>query len=295
MSAIRFLLAISIIPWLSNCGLNTPEFQEFPGDKVDGQQLVQSIAYNVHCEVRDAIDAIYNDPYQPRDSTFLDSWGVQIALSLQVEEKGSISPSVNWLPPSPASAIFNLAGGVNAAAGSTRQDKMNSYFTVGQLRALKRCRPGSRPGGVLLMQADLGLEEWLRSNVIAWDRKMIDYTTDYSDGPLKTNVIQHEVKFEISNGGNLTTGWKLSRVSVNQSGELFSASRDRTNDLIITLGPTVATPKAILASDGKPKLDRQGRAMYSRVYRPSEEASSAALSSQIGLAVANATKSLNPR
>ena len=136
------------------------------------------------------------------------------------------------------------------------------------------------------MQSDLALFEWLNANVIAADTHKIQYSKDYSDGPFKTNVLSHEVKFDITNTGNITPGWKLTRVMVNQSGNLFSATRDRTNDLTITLGPTVPTPKVT--------KDKNGNLITVTSPGPSSEAYTAALASQIGLAVSNALKSTLP-
>lgn len=283
MFTVRWILLAIATAYVSGCGLYVPEIQDF-GDQTTGQQLVQSIIYNITCEVQDAIDDIYNNPDHPRKSTFLDTWGAQIALSLQVEEKSSANPVVNWLPPSSASAVFNLAASGTLSADATRQEKTNSYFTVAQLRKLGRCE--KRPGGLLLMQSDLALFEWLNANVIAADTHKIQYSKDYSDGPFKTNVLSHEVKFDITNTGNITPGWKLTRVMVNQSGNLFSATRDRTNDLTITLGPTVPTPKVT--------KDKNGNLITVTSPGPSSEAYTAALASQIGLAVSNALKSTLP-
>jgi hypothetical protein len=290
MSAMRWVVSTAASFLVGGCGLYVPEFQEFPADKVTGQQLVQSIVYNVTCEVQDAIYRIYNNPDHPLKHTFLDTWGVQIALSLQVEEKSSANPIVNWLPPSPASAVFNLAAGGTLSADATRQDKLNSYFTIQQIKKMGPCDPTTRPGGVLLLQSNLGLDEWLIFNLTAAHTGEINYGADYSDGPLKQNVLSHEIKFDITDTGNATPGWKLTRVSINQSGNLFSATRDRTNDLTITLGPTVPTPKPVLDKNGKPQLDAQGRVKTITTYAPSADANNAALSSQIGLAVANAVK-----
>ena len=291
MSARGFSIAFLLGASLGGCGTYVPEFQEFPADKVAGQQLVQSIVYNITCEVQDAIYRIYNNPDHPRKHTFLDTWGINIALSLQVEEKTSASPTVNWLPPSPATAIFNLSAGGTLSADATRQDKLNSYYTVQQIRVLGPCDPATRPGGLLLLQSDLGLEEWLRSNLTAADTGKILYALDYSDGPSKTNVLSHEIKFDITNSGNITPGWKLTRVSINPSGNFLSATRDRTNDLTITLGPTIPTPKVKTDRQGKPMRDAQNRVIMTTSYGPSTPAAEAALSSQIGLAVSNAIKS----
>ncbi len=275
---------------VGGCGLYVPEIQDF-GDKATGQQLVESIVYNVTCEVQDAIDKVYNNPDHPVKSTFLDTWGVQIALSIQVEEKSSVNPVVNWLPLSPATAVFNLAAGGTLSADATRQDKLNSYFTVAQLRKLGPCPKGARPGGLLLMQSNLGLDEWLYDNLTAANTGEVKYATDYSDGPLKQNVLSHEIKFDITNTGNVTPGWKLTRAMINQSGNLFSATRDRTNDLTITLGPTLATPKPVVDKKGKPVVGADGKVKTTITYGPAGDAYTAAFASQIGLAVANAIKS----
>jgi hypothetical protein len=282
MSTNRWVVPIiSLSLLVGGCGLGVPEIQDF-GNQTSGQQLVQSIVYNVTCEVQDAIHGIYNNPDHPRQSTFLDTWGVQINLSLQVEEKGSVNPVVNWLPPSPASAVFSLAASGTLSADATRQDKLNSYFTVQQLRSLGPCDKSTRPGGLLLMQSDLALYEWLNANVIAADTNKIKYSSDYSDGPFKSNVLSHEVKFDITDTGNITPGWKLKRVMVNQSGNLLSGTRDRLNDLTITLGPTMPTPKIVRGKNGK--------LMTIATPGPSNAAYTASLASQIGLAVSNALR-----
>jgi hypothetical protein len=293
--SIRLWTACTIAPlMIGGCGLYVPEFQEFPADKVTGQQLVQSIVYNVTCEVQDAIDKVYNNKDHPVKHTFLDTWGVQITLSLQVEEKSSVNPVVSWMPPSAPSSIFTLGVGGLLSADATRQDKVNSYFTVQQIRDLGPCDPKTRPGGLLLMQSNLGLDEWLYSNLTAGDTGEINYATDYSDGPLKQNVLSHEVKFDVTNSGNITPAWKLTRLSINQSGTFASATRDRTNDLTITMGPTVPTPKPKLDKKGRPMFDANGRVRTITTYVPSQDAAAAAMSSQIGLAVSNALKGNSP-
>jgi hypothetical protein len=140
------------------------------------------------------------------------------------------------------------------------------------------------------MQSDLGLEEWLRANLTAADSDLIQYAMDYSDGPLKTNILSHEIKFDITNTGNVAPGWKLTRLSINQSGNLFSVTRDRTNDLTITLGPTLPTPKPKTDKKGNVVKDASGKVIMTTGYVPSAPPAEAALASQIGLAVSNALK-----
>jgi hypothetical protein len=291
MSSTKYLPTLLACALLGGCGTYVPELQENPFDKVSGQQLVESVVYNVTCEVQDAVAAIYNNPDHPLKSTFLDTWGVQIALNLQVEEKSSINPTANWLPPSPPTSVFNLLLGGTVSADATRQDKLNSYYTIADIRKLGPCPAGSRPGGILLMQSDLGLEEWLKDNVTAGETGVIRFATDYTDGPLKTNVISHEIKFDITTSGNVTPGWKLKRWAVNQAANLLSATRDRTNDLTITLGPTVPAPAPKVNANGQPVKDKNGNIVTVVNFIASQPAANAAFASEIGLAVSNAIKS----
>jgi hypothetical protein len=57
------------------------------------------------------------------------------------------------------------------------------------------------------------------------------------NGPLKTNVLSQEVKFDVISTGTVSPGWKLTTATVNQSGNLLSATRDRTQDLSVIFGP----------------------------------------------------------
>jgi hypothetical protein len=279
------VIALGIITAVAGCGYVTPELQENRGDIVAGQQLVDSIGYNIKCEIQDAVHNIYFNKDHPRTSTFLDSWGAQTTLTLQVEEKSTLNPTANWIPPNPMTALFNLLFGGSLSGDAFRQEKLNSYNTIQQIKALGPCG-SDRPGGILLMQSDLGLAEWLQDNVTLADTGRIQYALDYADGPLKTNVLSHEIKFQITTIGNVTPGWKLRTWQVNQSGTLLSASRDRINDLTITLGPTVPTPA--LNAQGKPLLNTLGQPVTAFV--PSAQAAAAALASQIGLAVSNASR-----
>ncbi|HKH81891.1 MAG TPA: hypothetical protein VKA03_09880 [Methylovirgula sp.] len=125
------------------------------------------------------------------------------------------------------------------------------------------------------------LNEWLFDSVTVGDTGEVNYGTDTTTGPFKQNVLSHEVKFEILSSGNATPGWKLTRVSINQTGTFLSASRDRTNDLIITFGPT-STTQVQKVVNGKEKLVA--------VTGPSEQAAYSHLSSEIGVAVSDGIK-----
>jgi hypothetical protein len=136
-------------------------------------------------------------------------------------------------PASPASSVFTLSGGLSGTADAVRVDKVNFYYKVTELylgRNGKCYRDTNPPKDSLLIQSDLKLREWL-------DAMVNGVATGQITAVGKQNVLSHEITFELTTSGNITPAWKLMRATVNQSGSLLSASRDRKHDLVITFGP----------------------------------------------------------
>jgi hypothetical protein len=230
-----------IIFALAGCGTYVPEIQENPFASVaERSDFIQAIVRNVRCEVQDAVIRLYadNQPIDPfnRNLKWFDSWAVQISLTLTTDEKGSLNPSVNVLPPGPASSIFNLGLGATLSSEAQRVDKIGSFFSVSELRALQACRPEDRNRGPFILESDLKLYDWLIAIMISSDNADTPAPQN-QNGPFKSNVLSHEVKFDIISAGTATPGWKLTTSTINQSGTFLSATRDRTQDVIITFGP----------------------------------------------------------
>jgi len=271
----RISASILLGLYVSGCGFRVPDIQEI-GDRVEGQRLVQAILTNVTCEVRNAVDDLH---ITYPEGTFIDDWGVQMTLTLTTDEKGTIAPNVTWMPPSPASAIFTLGAGVNFSADATRINKINSYHLVRDLQNT-RCSDASRPNGLFILQSDLKLSEWLYDAVSAANTNTIDFKK--TQLAVKENVLQQEVKFEIVTTGNLNPSWKLHRVNVNNSGNILSASRTRTHDLLVTFGPAV---KAVVAL-----TDKNGRPRTRVTAQPSSQASELHFSSSIATSIESAVR-----
>lgn len=275
------LLSVS----LAGCGTYVPNIQEFPGNTGDGQLFVKQILHNINCEITEAVQYIIEQDKRlapanggRRQAAWFEGWGIQTTLSLTMDEKGSVNPVVNWFPPSPASSIFNLAGTGTASSQGTRIDKINSFNTVRQF--LKNTCV-NRPDGLWMLSSDLKLREWLAYAFSAANSDEVSFPAD-ANGPWKSNVISHQVKFVVSTSGGITPGWKLQRVLVNQSGNFLGASRDRTHDLTITLGPADEIKTIVTLRNGTETT------LTSR--RPSTQAADAHLASQIGSAVASAIR-----
>jgi len=225
---------------LGGCGTYIPEIQENPFSPGDGILMVQAIVQSVRCEMIGALKNIIKEDQARRRpvARFLQHWGAQMTLTLTIEEKSSLAPSLTWMPPSPASAVFALGAGANVGADATRTDKLSFYYLVPALVKQQYCATGVQQGSEnsLLVRSDLKLEQILRAYLSTIGTQQAEAPT-LTSGALKDDVVSHDIKFDITSGGNLTPSWTLTRVNINPSGTFFSASRERTHDLIITLGP----------------------------------------------------------
>lgn len=229
---------------LGGCGTVVPSIREWPNTSTtDEETMVQEIVRSVGCELQSSITRIIlqdqtdakRRPGGKRYTDFLNNWGVEVALNLTVVEKGSVSPSVLITPASPLTSIFTLSGGVSGSSEATRLEKMNTFYTIKELFKPEHpdCEPwdGNRYGS-LLVQSDLHLYTLLESRIGV---SVLNYTTLPSPGD--KNVLSQSISFKIETTGSLSPSWKLVRATINPSGNFFSASRDNTQELVMTFGP----------------------------------------------------------
>jgi hypothetical protein len=287
----RRLLVAGLATSLSACGLTVPNLplQPFATEK-ERSDFVQAVARNVRCELQDAIINLYskNDPTDPknRNLAWFGSWAAQLTLTLTADEKGSLAPSVNFLPITIPAEMFNVNLGASASSEATRTDKIGGFFLISDFKQLKVCHPDDRNKGPFILQGDLGLSDWLGSAIIP---------IGLGDTPQvqTNNVLSHEIKFEIDTMAGVTPAWKFTRVTVNQTGTLLSGNRNRTQDLTITFGPP--DPKQVVVvvdpATNSPTMDPATGQPLLRPTALSQAANNAALAAEIGNAVTNGVRS----
>lgn len=78
-----------------------------------------------------------------------------------------------------------------------------------------------------------------------YDKAEVAYSGNAATAPAKWplyNTFTEDISFVATYSGNATPSWKLIRLSANTAGNLISAQRSYTNELIITLGPISKYP-----------------------------------------------------
>lgn len=236
---------VAMASLLSGCGTYVPNIQELPSGS--GPLLVQAIVQSIHCELRDAVvyvveedKSLVGEGLNPvRTAPWFESWGVQLALTLRIEESSSFNANGVWTRPGVPSALFTLGVGGSLNAVATREDKLNYYYTVAELQRMGACPSSSRPPRnpqSLLVRSDLKLRDWLTSAVLGVGSGAVTIPTS-SGTVVKQNALSHQVRFQVVSSGDLTPAWDLRNIDYNKRGVFFSTSRNRIHDLLMTFGP----------------------------------------------------------
>jgi hypothetical protein len=277
------LSAIVATGAFGGCGTYVPDIQEFWGTPEDNAVKVNLITGQVVCELRRAVQRVLwenahtqtvyiggpNPPPKKRDLKWFETWSVQTTLTLAIVENTAASPGValNTIRPNaitrfpngnvttPQSFTFGFGGTLSATA--TRTDKLNMFFRVQDLRDAHpsmdlTCIPSTRANADLFIQSDLKLYDWLSAALLPYDAHIINYANNST----AQNAISHQVKFDIVSNGNVNPQWKLVQISANTgTTPLLAAGRNRTQELLITFGPTqngmLAVPAQSLHTAGE--------------------------------------------
>ncbi|TIR17104.1 MAG: hypothetical protein E5X33_27050 [Mesorhizobium sp.] len=170
---------------------------------------------------------------------WFDNWGVKYSIRFQVVETGTVNPSLVYKPAAFGSTLFTLGAGGSVASTATREVKENFYFSVKDLVAHPACEPVRKPEDRFksgLVSDDLGLRAWLASYILTTasgaGRAPVDKNT-----PIEKEALTDRVNFKVVASGSINPGWTLKAFNIDSKGDLLSASRDRSHELLITYGP----------------------------------------------------------
>lgn len=251
-------LCVALIS-LASCGTYVPPLSYRFKNSYDPSVFVQSVATHVHCELRKAVLEGLAYPH----ADWLAGWSAKVALTLTVEESGSINPGLGVDTP----ADFHLGVGAGIQKKATRNMQI-AWFVVFQdlIEERDNGKPCERLGPYPIL-GDLKIGEAVKSGVFSAATLRTVSNPFQAGGPL--DLIQHHVTFETVADASATPSWHFVRVSVNPDREFLTASRDNTDDLVVTMGPTV--------------LDDTNRKLGKPVKVPSPAVVDADVATQVGI------------
>lgn len=280
---------------LGACGLSVPDIKEAwdadrPANQITGEpkisgtaQIEFEIKKRIYCDLKEAVQAVNSievstGPYDklgaPKKGIIPPKWGVQISLSLQVDESSALNPGLTF--DELISSSFSLGLGGTLSSTATRIDKFNPSWSIAYLMkpdtSHSVCKAGNDPfeqmrwqpasSSPFILQSDLGIKEWLQGAMFT---DVLLHSVGSPGGDTKPDTVSYEIKFAIVSSGTVTPTWKLVKFSANTSGDFLSFNRTRTHDLIITIGPNDSTTlDSHLASQIGNAVSNSNRAILTR-------------------------------
>lgn len=265
MRLVRSLYAATCCLSLAACGTYIPSQRDWPhGSAREVADMNSVLVHSIVCELSYAVTlAVQNDLAQVPGrrshraySRFLADWGVEVATDLTVSENGTINPTGIWAPVSPASAVFTLTGGISGGAVSTNENQYNVFYSVADLykpnlfrlnSEERPCRdPRGNKEGSPLVDIDLQILPLLTSRIQIVQLGFGGSPDSSAVVTGEKNVLTQTVSIKETVSGDITPRWVFTTGSVNPSGNLFAAGRERTHQVVFTFGPMAGGGKRAL-------------------------------------------------
>lgn len=227
--AISFCLALCI----TGCASVAPDIRPGAYSSLSLGQFVDSVARNVRCEMRDAVDFAIGS----QGADFLDKWSAKVTMTVSAEESAKFNPGLSGADTFAASAVTGISVAVGAIFNRTATRKVEvTWFEVfRELRTADKdllC-PKSRN---VAINGNLKIQETLLAGVYP-ATEAGSLFNEFKDGAGPLETIQNTITFTTEIGGSLTPTITFTNVVANPGGTTASAGREQMDQLLITMGP----------------------------------------------------------
>jgi hypothetical protein len=252
----RIPVLLLAILTLTGCGTQIPTIEEAWEEVGVTPDLEQKIKFHIFCQT---VEALRKAQKVDRNGVkgLLDDFGVQVQLTLTVEETGAINPNIGF-PRTlenmkvsgvtvPQSVSLNVNGTLSSSA--TTVHTSYAYYNVKKISDPGRntwCeKERDMTGSSLLLISDLGIKAYLPRAVQSIALLPSSAPVNLGAGKTaKLDVISYEVKFVVISSAGFNPVIKLATLATGGSGNipLASIGRTRTHQLILTFGPGTDKP-----------------------------------------------------
>lgn len=241
---------------VGGCGIRVPQVEEIWEPVSVPASMEFRIKEKIFCETVWALRDVRENIKINGKSSIPDSFGVQMQITLTIDEVSALNPSIgsqDILPSGLSNKVtvpqsFALNGAATLSSTATRADTSYSYYNVGKITAKGAnpfCdKPADLNGSSPLLKSDLGINAYLRQ---AAPGSLIFHSSDVAiEGAGKTakyDVFSYEIKFVVVTSGSISPVWKLVNLNAGTGSlPLANAGRTRTHDLTLTFGPGTNGP-----------------------------------------------------
>lgn len=139
--------------------------QEFWDNLRSATDFEFRIKENIFCETVKAVRDVNREYRASGGQVIPDDCGVQMQITLTVEEAGSLNPGASLVRTLSPTDTFTLGAGGTLASTATRVDTSYSYYNIGRITA-KGANPScddprDKTGSSPLLTSNLGIKEYL--------------------------------------------------------------------------------------------------------------------------------------
>jgi hypothetical protein len=236
-------LACAAVLTVSGCGLYTPRMDLLSkGDEKYPPmgEFQANVESHVGCEISLGLLRAASLPGASKTLAWLKKYGALVTFKLVAEDQSALSPNASFPTPIPGMQTFTVGIGASGTANATQTRTFQTTYPDGflyeqakinQKNGIVDCKDFEK--GVMI-ESNLGIADYIYDTAFQASHSV------NPDMPAKTaplSQMQYEINFVASVGGNFTPTWKFTKVNVNSSGSLLSATRTNTSDVLMTIGP----------------------------------------------------------
>ena len=238
--------------------MTVPGIEDFSQKVPEGLEE-NTIVNQVKCEIHLGVqDALANPMPNGNSIAWLKDWAAKVSMTLTVDEKGALAPGLTFSSPfEKASQTFSMDLGAAASTQATRKETIQFTYAFDDLLNEGKIKgPCSNEDGVLV-HSDLKIHEFIMNKVMV---AQISGSV-VAGAPPPPNVgspystFSDQVTFVVAVSANANPSFKLVRFAINSKASLVSASRTKTQDILITLAKkdksATATSPATLSQEGE--------------------------------------------
>ncbi|MCJ2032699.1 hypothetical protein [Methylobacterium sp. J-068] len=258
---INLLLLSLVSPFLGACWAPLPVVDLKFSDPDMFRGYVEAIVGHVGCELAQAVQVEYSSDYP--ETYNLRKWAARIALTIRAKSSLSLNGSASIFSPI-SSAIFST--GIGSQSDATRELVITYFVPFDELLLVKFKK---RSDGITLLPCNeqdqpsqsanplnaeylrrpiagnLGINTTLKAAMESWTTPGL-FSSRIEKGPFET--VTNHVTFEVKLDASVNPSLKFTNVSSNVGGNLVSSTRTDTNEIQITIGPSVLENRKVVPS-----------------------------------------------
>lgn len=199
-----------------------------------------NIEYNVACEISHGLWKAAHIEGASKTLAWLTKYGALVTFKLVAEDQSAFNPNASFISPIPGMQTFAVSIGASGTANATQTRTFQTTYPDGTLYndakinhqiGIDDCK--NREKGIMI-ESNLGIADYIYDTAFQAARSV---NPDKLTTTAPLSQMQYEINFVASVGGNLTPTWKFTKVNVNSSGSLLTATRTNTSDVLMTIGP----------------------------------------------------------